>query len=180
MLPVEAANKLYELFSAADFEQVQQMEPGSYVDRFRTDDPTLPGDGDYYLARFKMSKTLHTNPLICEAYERHIYPFISEVLGIQSNERELICYKMTEGDVFRLHKDDYAGRAGFVYYLCKNWQWDWGGLLHARRNGSMTVTRPGFNTLELFDHRQDSPPHFVSMVMPWATEPRYMLVGLLK
>lgn len=180
VLPQSFAENLRDLWLATDFEQVMQGEIGQYETRFRTDDPSFPAADEIYSARFKMNRKLHENVLVQKAYQDYIYPHIRDALGIVSGTAELICYRMDEGDYFRAHKDDYAGRAGFVYYLSKRWVWDWGGVLMAKRDGVMTATLPQWNMLTLLDHRVGSPPHFVSPVMPWAQEPRLMLVGLLK
>lgn len=179
-LPPEIAEELRALYDAASFALVEQAQHGDYAGRFRTDDPALPGAEEEYRARFHSSPALAANPRLLQICEQYIAPLFLAGLALDVAAFELYAYRMEPGDYFRTHKDDYAGRAGFVYYLTRRWCWDWGGLLLAKRNGMTSAAIPAWNKLIVLDHRSDSPPHSVSMVMPWALEARAILVGMVK
>lgn len=74
-------------------------------------------------------------------------------------------------------QDDAEGRVvAYVVNLSKHWQADWGGLLQfIDSNGLVTETYlPRFNSLSLF---RVPTKHCVSMISPWAGEPRLSITG---
>ena len=96
------------------------------------------------------------------------------------NNTELRCYKMTEGDHFRIHRDDYRARLGFIWYLSACWKWDWGGLLLTIfPDGSASVEIPERNKLVILDHTKTQLAHCVTPVTSAALAPRQMLVDFL-
>ncbi len=84
------------------------------------------------------------------------------------------------GNFLTRHTDDHDGayirRAAYVIQLCKDWQADWGGLLHfLDARGDVTHTFvPRFNSMALF---AVPTPHIVSMVAPFAPGPRFGVTG---
>ncbi|MDX1570536.1 MAG: 2OG-Fe(II) oxygenase family protein [Xanthomonadales bacterium] len=86
------------------------------------------------------------------------------------------------GHFLTLHDDTYEdeGRLfAFVLSLTRRWRADWGGLLHfADRSGRVIDTFvPAFNTFNVF---KVPIHHCVSMVTPFAGEPRYSITGWLR
>jgi Rps23 Pro-64 3,4-dihydroxylase Tpa1-like proline 4-hydroxylase len=81
---------------------------------------------------------------------------------------------------FLKRHDDFDAEEGrlyaYVINLSQNWQADWGGLLQFMDDaGRVTATlMPRWNTLSLF---RVPASHAVSMVAPWATEPRLAITG---
>jgi len=87
----------------------------------------------------------------------------------------------TAGQFLTQHNDEHIeeGRLyACVLGLTKNWNPDWGGLLHILNNKGKIVTTlvPEFNTLSIFKVPQD---HFVSYVTPFAEEKRLSITGWL-
>ncbi len=84
------------------------------------------------------------------------------------------------GNFLTRHTDDHDGayirRAAYVIQLCKDWQADWGGLLHfLDARGDVTHTFvPRFNSMALF---AVPTPHVVSTVAPFAPGPRFGITG---
>jgi SM-20-related protein len=84
------------------------------------------------------------------------------------------------GDFLTVHTDDndakYVRRVAYVLNLSRVWRADWGGLLHFHdEHGRIIETFvPEFNTLNLFSVPQS---HSVSMVTPFAGEPRLAITG---
>lgn len=86
------------------------------------------------------------------------------------------------GHFLRRHNDvALAGptdsrRAAYVMNMTRNWQTDWGGLLHfMTEDGNIEESWvPGWNTLTLFNIPAW---HHVSCVAPYATEPRLAVTG---
>lgn len=87
------------------------------------------------------------------------------------------------GHFLRCHDDRSPVQQGrevaYVLNLTKQWQPDWGGLLHFYdANGDIVETlMPRFNTLTLFRVPTN---HFVSQVSSFATEPRYAITGWMR
>lgn len=85
------------------------------------------------------------------------------------------------GQFLRQHTDisTSEGREyAFVLNLSRDWRADWGGLLQfATADGVVTDTfHPRWNSLSLFKVPTD---HLVSMVTPWAEQPRLAITGWL-
>lgn len=181
-IPEKLALELRNLFCVSVFQRQEQLEPDQYMKRFNTGNPYLPGQDENYRASFETSEQIRSHPTVRELYELLIKPLIDIRLGIKCETVTLLAYRMTGGDHFRFHKDDYAGKAGFVYYLNRKWVWDWGGLLLSLQGEKVVATIPEFNKLVIFDHSnpETSPPHCVTPVTSWALEPRYMLVGVAR
>lgn len=72
--------------------------------------------------------------------------------------------------------DTQKRRFAFVFNLGREWQADWGGLLHFLDENDRLVDSfvPRYNTLSLFRVPQF---HCVSQVAAWAQAPRYALTG---
>ncbi len=83
------------------------------------------------------------------------------------------------GLFLKRHNDLHASDGylyAYVMNLTRNWEADWGGLLHfidARGEVEDTFL-PVFNSLSLFRVPTD---HMVSLVAPWARTPRHAITG---
>lgn len=89
------------------------------------------------------------------------------------------CYR--PGEFLKNHSDidsKEGRRYAYVINLTRDWQADWGGLLHfTDAAGSVLETfLPRWNSLSLFRVPTD---HHVSLVAPWAEHPRYAITGWL-
>ena len=85
------------------------------------------------------------------------------------------------GHFLKQHNDENSeeGRLyAYVYSLTKNWNPDWGGLLHIlNEQGEITKSLiPKYNTLNVFKVPQN---HYVSYVTPYAKEQRLAITGWL-
>ncbi|MBS0590705.1 MAG: 2OG-Fe(II) oxygenase [Proteobacteria bacterium] len=86
------------------------------------------------------------------------------------------------GHFLRRHNDTSDSnedrRYAFVFNLGRDWRADWGGLLQFLDEAGNVIDTflPAFNSLSLFRVPQW---HQVSLVAPWAEQPRYALTGWL-
>jgi len=83
------------------------------------------------------------------------------------------------GQFLRLHDDKHAEegrRYAYVLNLTRDWEPDWGGLLHFADAAGNVVDSyvPKWNSLSLF---KVPAHHYVSLVAPWAREPRLAITG---
>ncbi|GAB3737641.1 2OG-Fe(II) oxygenase family protein [Luteimonas pelagia] len=83
------------------------------------------------------------------------------------------------GQFLRPHDDrhdDEGRRVAYVLNLSRDWQADWGGLLHFMDADGRVVDTfvPRFNSLSLFRVPVN---HYVSLVAPWARTPRLAITG---
>lgn len=95
-------------------------------------------------------------------------------------DAQATCYR--SGHFLRYHNDLAEGesrRFAFVLNLSQNWQADWGGLLQILdgRHEVVATLMPAYNSLTLFRVPLE---HCVSMVTPFATEPRLAITGWLR
>lgn len=83
------------------------------------------------------------------------------------------------GQFLRQHDDKHDAenrRYAYVLNLSRDWQADWGGLLHFvdPDGAAREAFLPRFNSLSLFKVPH---PHFVGIVAPWAMQPRLAITG---
>ena len=83
------------------------------------------------------------------------------------------------GEFLRTHDDRHeqeARRFAYVLNLSRDWEADWGGLLHFvdDAGGVSASYVPNFNSLSLF---KVPARHHVGLVAPWARQPRLAITG---
>jgi Rps23 Pro-64 3,4-dihydroxylase Tpa1-like proline 4-hydroxylase len=106
---------------------------------------------------------------------------MNEISNNNLSDFDVRCYKLDSGDFYRTHIDSYAGIVGCVYYLQKDWCWDWGGILNiATEDESLIPIFPKFNRLVIHDMKQFRFPHFISPVTHYAKNSRYTIVSFNK
>ncbi|WP_159431048.1 2OG-Fe(II) oxygenase [Fontimonas thermophila] len=106
--------------------------------------------------------------------------FIRELTG--DSELMMVGAQATRylpGQFLRVHDDRHDEenrRYAYVLNLSRDWQPDWGGLLHFVDDGTgpQEVFVPRFNSLSLFKVPMR---HYVSFVAPWARQPRLAITG---
>lgn len=180
-LPDSHALRARAEFERADYDRITQERRGYYGREFTDQLPFAPGNDEVYYSEFHRSNYLESNAVIRECYYSYIKPLIENIINKQILDADLRCYKMIEGGHFRVHKDAYISDTGFIWYLTKDWKWDWGGILMSiDKEGTAEATIPQFNQLVIMDHKNGQVPHFVTPVTAFAQEPRYMLVGFLR
>jgi Rps23 Pro-64 3,4-dihydroxylase Tpa1-like proline 4-hydroxylase len=168
-----------DLFVNSDYDYTIQTRKHHYSHVFKSNDPELPAAEEVFSARFFRSAAIERNDLIKDLIEKYVRPCVSDVTQLDCNgDFNIKAYRLDSGDHFRSHVDDYAGRVGFIYYLCTDWRWDWGGILHVKVDDHIRSSVPAFNRLVVVNHNLRL-PHFVSPVADYALQSRYMLVGLL-
>jgi SM-20-related protein len=83
------------------------------------------------------------------------------------------------GQFLRTHNDEHSGEGrlyAYVLNLTRGWQADWGGLLQFLDDEDRVdaTFMPAFNSLSLFRVPRR---HAVSLVAPWAEQPRLAVTG---
>lgn len=173
------AEALLALLRAADYDRIEQTRRSHYAHVFANGGRQHPAAGEVYLSRFSRAASVERNPLLTGLIDDWIRPALTQISGVVCDGAfELRAYRMDAGDLIRAHSDDYAARIGFVYYLCRNWKLDWGGLLHVVGADEIRTSVPGFNRLVAINHGMRL-VHFVSAIADYAKSPRYTIVGLL-
>lgn len=115
--------------------------------------------------------------LVASAEFLNLLRAASDDSGIVRVDGQLTLYQ--EGCFLKQHDDTYSGkdrRVAYVLNLTRDWQADWGGLLHfTDSEGRVQETIvPRFNSLALF---RVPAPHFVSMVANYALGNRLTVTG---
>lgn len=180
-VPEIHANAARQMFLDAEYDLVTQQKKDQFAIEFPKYIPNIPTIDEIYYAKFYRSISLENNDVIKEIFQNYIQPQIEIYLKKSIKSLELRCYKMIEGCHFRMHKDSYKSDIGFIWYLSKDWKWDWGGLLLAvNEDNSASVALPEFNKLIIMDHKAKQLPHCVTRITSFAKDPRITLVGFLK
>ncbi|UXI68001.1 2OG-Fe(II) oxygenase [Tahibacter amnicola] len=132
-----------------------------------------------YLAGHAPGSLLHR--LVDMLHAPPVLQFIRELVGDPAIRRVLVqATRYLPGHFLRRHDDTndpgQDRRYAFVINLGRDWQADWGGLLQfLDAEGNVVDTFvPRFNSLSLFRVPQS---HAVSLVAPWAEQPRHALTG---
>lgn len=95
----------------------------------------------------------------------------------QLNFADSFAARYDPGDYTTMHDDGVDERkTAYVFGLTKSWRADWGGLLlfHDEDGAIECGLIPGFNSFNLFAVPRR---HSVSVVAPFATEPRLTITG---
>lgn len=177
---LEQADIARRAFQEADYDLIKQQRRGHFQRMFPFEEGHLPGHEEVYSSEFYRSNFLEKTPLILNIFKDSILPTLQKFSSIQLSKFDLRAYKMTEGGHFRLHLDDYTAEVGFIWYLSKDWKWDWGGLLvtiDQKNNASVFI--PQWNQLIILEHAAKKIPHLVTRVEAHAKDARMMLVGFI-
>jgi len=179
-VPDEIAIEVRQEFLKADYDKITQERTNHYR-RELLNPPKFPGANEIYTAEFYRSNYLEKSDLIKNCFQNYIKPLIEQHSKKTITTADLRVYKMLEGGHYRIHKDNWMATTGFVWYLNKDWKWDWGGLLidlDMNNENYANITIPEFNQLVIMNH-QSEVPHLVTQVTSYAQEPRLTLVGFL-
>jgi len=177
----DIAYSVRQAFLDADYDLIRQERRTKFARESLNLTPKYPNTDEVFTAEFYRSNYLEKSTLVQIAYKDYILPVIEKHTGYTPNTSDLRAYKMMTGGHFRVHRDEMFAKVGFVWYLSREWKWDWGGLLvdlDVDDDSTAQVTIPVFNQLVIMDHQNDI-PHFVTPVTEFAREPRLMLVGFL-
>ena len=174
----ELAQTVYEEFSSATWDQRhEQTRPDHYKHVFQFVDPELPGEDECYQASFMRSSALEGSATVSALINSCLVPILEQYVSSKIKRVDVRCIAMQRGGFMRAHVDDYAGAAGFIFYVNKRWCVDWGGLLAIRENEGLKVFCPKFNRLIVIGHKQSRLPHFVTQVTDYAREDRFAITG---
>jgi len=183
-LPDHIANKLESMYSGNlnQWELNEQVRDQAYGDskfgKHKTDNPYLPREDEEYSAKFWRSNNLESE--IDSIFDKHFKPALKSISQTKLTDYDVRCYKLDKGDYYRAHMDDYAGVVGCLYYVNKEWIWDWGGILHIIPSSDVTEATsifPKFNRAVFLSHGGFKFPHFVNVVADYAKKPRFSVVS---
>lgn len=182
-LPESVADEICQIYKdevEGSWERFDQVRPDHYQHVFKSPNPLLPTPGQIYTAKFWRSRHIEANKRIQSILTEYFRKTISKMSGINLTVFDDRCYRLTHGDHYRVHIDDYAGVVNSIYYVNKEWTWDWGGILNVCSHDDHEFSKaifPKFNRLVLLYNRKFRSPHFVSQVSEFAGNPRYSIVG---
>lgn len=180
-VPHEFALEARQLFLEANWNKVDQFRPDHFKHVFKTNNPLLPREEEAYIAKFSRAYDLEKDNRMREIVREHIRPILETISLRPARSFDIRALKMDHGDLMRVHIDDYAGDVGFIWYLCSQWIWDWGGILTcAVEEGKAESAIPQFNQLVVINHSQRRVPHWVTPIADYAKESRLTIVGFSK
>lgn len=185
-LPIEKARQINNLYlneKEENWSFMDQTRDGHYGHVFKTNNPLLPKEGEPYKAKFWRSENLESDKSLNEVFNNNFKEKIKNISAIDLKEFDNRCYRLKQGNYYRLHLDDYAGYINSIYYVNENWKWDWGGILHVCDHDDPEFIQPifpRFNRLVLLNNQKFRSPHFISQVSEFAQNPRYSIVSFNK
>ena len=165
----DQAEHLRQKFINAEWSRYDRTKEGLYIGK----DSWYPGEDEVYSSNYCRARAVEKSPEFHEIAQK-LAQFLRD--GFEIRQAACFAYRMIAGDHFRVHDDSDNG-IGFVYYLSKDWKWDWGGLLMVRHKDGIVSLKPEFNQMVIIDY---GVPHFVTPVTTYAKEARYALVGFGK
>jgi len=184
ILPLDLAKQLNEAYSVnSDWEFIDQVRPDHYSHVFKSDNLSLPQEGEAYTAKFKRSDFLRNSQIVKQAFDGYFEPLLKGLSPFPVDDFDIRCYKLDADDHYRTHFDGYAGKINIIYYVNENWRWDWGGVLNILSSQDPDYCFPifpKFNRVVLLNNQSFSAPHYVSSVENFAQNPRYSIVSFNK
>jgi Rps23 Pro-64 3,4-dihydroxylase Tpa1-like proline 4-hydroxylase len=186
ILPLDLAlsiNDSYQKCKDENWKYIEQIRNDHYGHVFKSDLSTLPHEGEVYSAKFNRSNYLENSDLVQKAFTEYFIPLLKELSPFQIDDFDIRCYKLGQSEHYRVHFDDYAGKINIIYYVNKDWRWDWGGILNilsTKDSDFCFPIFPKFNRVVLLNNQSFSAPHFVSSVENYALNPRYSIVSFNK
>ncbi|NQY42558.1 MAG: 2OG-Fe(II) oxygenase [Legionellales bacterium] len=182
-LPENLAQELNDIYlneAEKNWEFIDQTRENHYKHVFKTENKFCPREDEHYKAKFWRSENLEKQTRIHEIFNSYFKDKLKEISGINLQDFDSRCYRLMQGDYYRLHIDDYAGSINSIYYVNSEWIWDWGGILHVCDHDDYDLARPifpKFNRLVLLHNKKFRSPHFISQVTEYAKNPRFSIVS---
>ena len=127
---VDVADRVRCMYENADYDLIHQTRKGHFHRMFPGEgflETGIPDETETYSATFYRSRFLETSELIRKTFNDCILPKAQKFVSKTLTDFDIRAYKLESGGHFRLHLDDYTADVGFIWYLSKNWRWDWGG-----------------------------------------------------
>ena len=184
VLPLDLAEEIYSAYcEETKWDLFDQVRENHYRHVFKSPNPSLPQEEEIYSAKFNRSNNLENLDLITNTFNNILAPLVKSISPFHINEFDVRCYKMDKNNYYRTHVDDYAGSINLIYYVNKDWRWDWGGILNILSHDDLELCEsifPKFNRVVLLNNKIFRSPHFVSSVEPFALNPRYSIVSFNK
>lgn len=184
VLPLELAEEIYDAYyEETEWDLFNQVRENHYSHVFKSPNPFLPQEGEAYSAKFNRSSNLENLNLIKNTFNNIFVPLLKSVSPFHVDDFDVRCYKLDKNDYYRTHIDDYAGTINLIYYVNKEWRWDWGGILNVLSHDDLELCEsifPKFNRVVLLNNKVFRSPHFVSSVEPFALNSRYSIVSFNK
>jgi len=184
VLPLELAEEIYNVYcKETEWNLFNQVRENHYSHIFKSPNPFLPQEGEVYSAKFNRSSNLENLNLIKNTFNNILVPLLKAISPFCVDEFDVRCYKLDKNDYYRTHVDDYAGTINLIYYVNKEWRWDWGGILNVLSHDDLELCEsifPKFNRVVLLNNKVFRSPHFVSSVESFALNPRYSIVSFNK
>jgi Rps23 Pro-64 3,4-dihydroxylase Tpa1-like proline 4-hydroxylase len=184
VLPLDLANKLHTVYEQENkWTLLEQVRENHYSHVFKSSNPFLPQEGEAYSAKFNRSNNLENSEIIKDTFNNYLVPLLKAVSPFEMSEYDVRCYKLDINDYYRTHIDDYAGTVNMIYYVNKEWRWDWGGILNVYSHEDLELCEsilPRFNRIVLLNNKVFRAPHSVSTVEKYALNPRYSIVSFNK
>jgi Rps23 Pro-64 3,4-dihydroxylase Tpa1-like proline 4-hydroxylase len=167
--------------SKLKFKKVSQVRDKHFSHVFKYKDPKWPSVNEKWISSFSVAKK---SKLKDKLLDDIFYNQIVKTIKKKSKNKIKYflypnIYKISSGDFFRCHYDQFAGSVGYTLFISDNWKWDYGGILHFFNKKKVEPCFPDDNKFLIRDERKPL-LHFVTQVPKYVKKSHYLILGWAK
>lgn len=177
-LKLKDYKSLFKEVKSLKYKKIYQIRKKHFSHVFKYNNSRWPKANESWEASFSYAINNKKSKSLNKFFYKIIVPYIKK---ISKNKIKYFLfpniYRISKGDYFRCHYDQFAGIFGYNLFLSDEWKWDYGGILHFIDKKNIAVPYfPEKNKLLLRNEKKKL-LHFVTEVPKYVKQSHYLILG---